>query len=476
MTAAGARRGWSLRNRLFATVVAAAAGAWLVSAAWLLHEAREEIDKTLDAALAETAHLVLALARQREEEREHDEHGRAQIELAATAHDHKERFFYQVRDTAGALLVRSPGAPAAPLADIAARNFVDTRVEGAAWRVYALRDARSGLTIQVGQPEAERAEFEREALMRFALPGLLLLATLALAIWWSTRRAMAPVEAAARRIDAAAPGETAALAQANLPRELAPLAHAIERLQERVQQALLAERTLTADIAHELRTPLAGLRAQAQWAQRASDAGERGAALANVIAAADRCARLADAVLTLARLDAARFDPADQAPMALADLARLVLHDAQPAAQARGITLEAELPPLALRVDPDALAIALANLLANAIRYARSRVRLEARVQNDGSLLLAVRDDGPGVPVAERARLFDRFFRGEDAQGGSGLGLALAKRVAELHGGSIAYGRGLSEHGAGFELLLPAHCIHRPQSPRSDGSERALSA
>ncbi|MFN9212368.1 MAG: sensor histidine kinase, partial [Betaproteobacteria bacterium] len=213
-------------------------------------------------------------------------------------------------------------------------------------------------------------------------------------------------------------------------------------------------------IAHELRTPLAGLRAQAQWAQRASDAGERSEALANVIAAADRCARLADAVLTLARLDAARFDPAEQTPMPLADLARLVLGDVQGAAEAGGIALETEVQPLSLRVDPDALAIALTNLLANAIRYARSRVRLEARVQNDGSLLLAVRDDGPGVPLAERARLFDRFFRGERAEGGSGngLGLALAKRVAELHGGSIAYARGLNEHGAGFEIVLPAQC------------------
>jgi two-component system sensor histidine kinase QseC len=454
-----AGRPWSLRTRLFAVVSAAAVAAWLASAAWLVHEAREEIDTTLDAALIETAHLVLALAKAKDEDDEQERRPRLrERELTRVAHAHAERLFYQVRDGDGRLLLRSPGAPAAPLAALDARGLAENAIDGAGWRVFTLHDARSGLLIHVGEPAAERNRFERAALTRLLLPGLLLVAVLAAALWWSTQRALAPVERAARRIDAAAPGETAALAQANLPRELAPLAHAIERLQERVQQALLAERTLTADIAHELRTPLAGLRAQAQWAQRALDAGERDTALANTIAAADRCARLADAVLTLARLDAARFDPAEHPALPLADLARLVLADVRGAAEARGIAIDTDLPPLALRVDPDALAIALANLLANAVRYARRRVLLQAQALPDRRVLIAVRDDGPGVPAAERARLFDRFFRGEGADNGTGngLGLALAKRVAELHGGSIAYARGLDGVGAGFELIVPS--------------------
>jgi two-component system sensor histidine kinase QseC len=456
-------RAWSLRTRLFVIVSATALAAWIAAAGWLIHEAREEIVGTLDAALAETAHLVLALAS--EHKHDDDERPRRRLrELPAVAHDHHERLFYQVRDEAGSVLLRSPGTPEAPLTALDRRGFADVRFDGAGWRVYTLRDPRSGLTIHVGEPDRLRDAFEREALGRLALPGLLLIAVLAAAIWFGARRALAPVEAAARRIDAAAPGETHALAQAGLPRELAPLTHAIERLQQRVQQALLAERTLTADIAHELRTPLAAIRAQAQWAQRAPAAAEREAALAKLIRAADRCARLADAVLTLARLDAARYDPAAQPPLALADLARLVLHDVQSAAEAHGIALEAQVPELHLRADPDALAIALANLLSNALRYAKQRVLLHAEVLPDGRLQLAVRDDGPGVPAAEQPRLFDRFFRGEEADGGNGLGLALVRRVAELHGGTVAYAAGLDGRGAGFELVLPARCVSaRPQ-------------
>ena len=207
-----------------------------------------------------------------------------------------------------------------------------------------------------------------------------------------------------------------------------------------MHRTLIAERTLTAGVAHELHPPPAGLHAQAQWAQRAANAGERAAAPDQLIAAAARYARRADAVPTLARLDAARFDPTAQPPLALADFADLLMQDVQHAAFARRIALETDLQPLTPRVEPDALAIALTNLLGTAVHYGRRCMRLEARAPPDGRALLAVRDDGPDVPPAERQRLFDRFFRGDGADNGtgSGLGLALVKRVAKLHGGSIA--------------------------------------
>jgi len=236
---------------------------------------------------------------------------------------------------------------------------------------------------------------------------------------------------------------------------------AIDALQALVQQALLHERTLTADAAHELRTPLAALRAQAQLAQaaqRAGDAAGRDAALAAVIEAADRCARLAESTLTLARLDAATFDAANLPAVDLARIAQLVQRDLASAAAARGIRISVEIADrLPLQADEDALAILLRNLLDNAIRYARARVRLDAGLR-DGGIEIAVRDDGEGVPPADRARLFDRFWRGNgggEGGSGNGLGLAIVQRVAQLHRAEVAVGDRLEGRGLGVTLRFP---------------------
>jgi two-component system sensor histidine kinase QseC len=445
-------RPWSLRRRLVALFSLAAALAWVVSAVWLAHEARGEAERMFDASLIETAHVVLALAAHELQEGK-EEDGKA-LELSQAGHDHAEQLFYQVRSARGDIALYSAGAPAAPLADVAERGLADHVIDGAPWRVYSAADAESGFVIHLGEPAARRAALERAALARMALPGALLVLLLAGGAWWVAGRTMHPIERAARRVDALAPGEPCTLAEGELPREVEPLGRAIERLQARVEQALLLERTLTADAAHELRTPLAAVRAQAQWAARAPGEQERRRALADTVEAADRAAHLAESVLTLARLDAASFDAATAPAVALQDIVEIVRRNCVPAAAGRGVTLDTAVPALTLRADPDALAMLLRNLVENAVRHARSRVRVEASC--NGQLVLAVRDDGEGVPVELRERLFDRFYRapGGDSKG-SGLGLALVRRLAELHGGSAAAGEGVGGAGLGIEVRLP---------------------
>jgi signal transduction histidine kinase len=294
----------------------------------------------------------------------------------------------------------------------------------------------------------------RAVLLRLAGPGLLLVLLLAGAAWYLSGLVVRPVADAARRVDALTPGEDVSLPAGALPREVAPLAQAIERLQKRVHQVLLVERTLTADAAHELRTPLAALRAQAQWAQRAADGAERSRALEATVEAADRCARLADAVLTLARLDATTLGTRAAPAVPVQEIVRLIASDVAPAAAARGVAVEASCAPVALAADPDALAVLLRNLLDNAVRHARRRVTVDVSAGDE--ILIAVRDDGEGVSEEARARLFDRFYRvpGSDTPG-SGIGLALVKRVAELHGGSVALGEGVEGRGLGVIVRLP---------------------
>jgi two-component system sensor histidine kinase QseC len=272
--------------------------------------------------------------------------------------------------------------------------------------------------------------------------------------WLIVRKVTAPVVDFSHAIDARTPGDASPVRVDALPAELAPVGQAVNRLLARVEAALLHERTLTADAAHELRTPLAALRAQAQVALRSRVDAERDAALRELIGGVDRAVRGVDSVLTLARFDARRIDPAALRPVQLPALVRLVAAEFEAAARTRGIALQIDVPPLALRGDADALAILLRNLLDNALRHAAGAVRVEARAAAAG-VRLAVRDDGPGMTPEQRSRAFDRFYRGTEG-GGAGLGLALVKRIAELHGGSAALVDGLDGRGLGVEVVLAA--------------------
>ncbi|MFZ5540675.1 MAG: ATP-binding protein, partial [Pseudomonadota bacterium] len=266
------------------------------------------------------------------------------------------------------------------------------------------------------------------------------------------RRVTASVVGFSQAIDARTPGDATPVRLDALPEELAPVGHAVNRLLARVDEALRHERTLTADAAHELRTPLAALRAQAQVALRARADAERSEALRELIGGVDRAARAVESVLTLARLDAERIDVAALATVRLDGLARLVAAEFDATARARGVALELDVPALEVRGDADALAILLRNLLDNALRHAAGRVRVQARAL-DHAIALTVADDGPGMPAEQRSRAFDRFYRGAEG-GGAGLGLALVKRIAALHGGDASFVDGLGGRGLGVEVVL----------------------
>jgi two-component system sensor histidine kinase QseC len=255
-------------------------------------------------------------------------------------------------------------------------------------------------------------------------------------------------------IDARAPGDSTPVRLDGLPAELRPVGLAVNRLFARVDDALRHERTLTADAAHELRTPLAALRAQAQVALRARDEGERSEALQALIGGVDRATRLVETVLALARLDARSIDRAALPTVSLETVAGEAIDALRASPRVRTIRIELDVPALPVRADPESLPIALRNLCENALRHAASRMRVEAST-GGGEVTIAVRDDGPGMTAEQRARAFDRFYRGAADGGGAGLGLALVKRVAEMHGGHVRFAAGLDGRGLGVELVLP---------------------
>jgi two-component system OmpR family sensor kinase len=242
-----------------------------------------------------------------------------------------------------------------------------------------------------------------------------------------------------------------------VPDEIQPLVAALNGLLARLGHALTQQRHFIADAAHELRTPLTALRLQLQLAERAHDSAERDKAHAMLREGIARATRVVEQLLTLARQDPDA--PVEgSAPVDLAELAKSVAHAQEPAAAARGLSLGVEASgPAVVAGDRDGLRAMLENLVDNAIRYTPSG-HVTVRVGPAGDeARLEVEDTGPGIPAAERARVFDRFYRGEAvAAGGSGLGLAIVRRIAERHRGRVELLDPVTGRGLRVRVTLPA--------------------
>ncbi len=213
-----------------------------------------------------------------------------------------------------------------------------------------------------------------------------------------------------------------------------PLVAALNRLLRRISGTLAAERRFTSDAAHELRTPLAAIRANAQVLLGARDAAERDSTARDLLASVDRGTRLVDQLLALARADRpsarARFEDVNLAGIVGEELQAL-----QPTAERLGVRVQARLEAMPLRGDPALLAVMVRNLLDNALRYGAPGgvVRIAT-----GANELLIEDEGPGIPEQERLKVFERFYRLEQSRApGSGLGLSIVQRIVELHDGQI---------------------------------------
>jgi signal transduction histidine kinase len=241
------------------------------------------------------------------------------------------------------------------------------------------------------------------------------------------------------------------------PAEVAPLVASLNRLLERVRASIESERRFTADAAHELRTPVAAVRAHAEVAWGAIGDTERRAALDNILAGCDRAAHAIDQLLTLARLDPG--DPRERRePCDLRAVAKAVLADLAPAAVAKGVDVElAPGAPTMIEGSPGLLGVLVRNLVDNAVRYSAAGANVRVDVVTDAvSVRLVVTDEGPGVKPEQRRALGERFYRVPGSQEiGTGLGLSIVRRIAELHRASVAFDDGPGGLGLSVVVTFP---------------------
>lgn len=437
----------SLRGRLFFSLALVVLAAWLATAVFSYLDARSRIGEMLDDHLVQAAHLLLAQG------------GRTDAPSRPAAHWGKEEeghsLVYQGWSDDGRLLFRSADAPETPLSEHAA-GFSLVERGGERWRVFGLRAPEGRLRVQVAEHAAFRDELAASIARHLLHPVAFALPILAALIWLSVRWGLSPLRALAQEVERRKPANLVALDASGAPAEARPLVSALNALFRRVGASVESERRFTADAAHELRTPLAAIRTHAEVARASRDDAERSRALARVTEGTERASRLVAQLLVLARLDA-RATPPALSPVNLSELARAQVADSAPYAAKKQVNLGlAEDSEGAASVSGDAelCGVLLRNLVDNAVRYTPEGGRVDVSVRSEGErVVLSVTDSGPGIPPEERERVLERFYRGRgSSEEGSGLGLSIVARIAELHGAELSLADGLD--GAGLAVRV----------------------
>lgn len=338
-----------------------------------------------------------------------------------------------------------------------AAGFEDLTIGGEPWRVYYLQAPAGEWLVATGQRIEERDELVLNLTASQILPWLAMLPVLLAAMAWAVRRSLAPVRALADDLGAREAESLQPVDLGRTPAELRPMMTAINGLFGRIETTLARERRFTADAAHELRTPLAVLRAQWDVLQRAQGDDEKAQALAGLGRGIERMDRLVSQMLALARLDATDTLLA-RSPLPWAEVVETALSDVLALADRRHIELACTWPaegvePFPLHGDPGLMTALLRNLLDNAARYAPEGSTVTLCV---GSDRLSVENEGAAPDARFLQQIGKRFHRPEgQVETGSGLGLSIAQRIAELHGLALRHRPREGGHGLIAELTRP---------------------
>jgi len=432
----------SLQARLLLLVLGLVLGVWAATAVMTWFDARHELDELLDAHLAQAAALLVAhQVREIEVEEDEDEaHERHRGLDATSSHRYAPRVAFQVFHD-GRLVLRSSNAPLRPMMEFGGARpagFATVDIEGTRWRMLAAQGRQRGVQVLVGEQLELRGDILLAVLRGTLWPLALALPLLALAVVWAVRRGMLPLRRLGRTLAARNPRALEAVDVPDAPAEMAPMLDALNQLFARIATMLDLERRFTADAAHELRTPIAAIRAQAQVALGGADDSTRRNALERTLEGCDRASHLVDQLLVLSRLDAE--DAPELAALDLSELVRGVAAELAPHAIRKDQVLELDAPQ-ACRVHGNRtlLEVLVRNLIDNAVRYSPSGARVAVSVHAQGSRAwLRVQDSGPGLSPGELARLGERFFRvSASGASGSGLGWSIVRRITEVHGAQI---------------------------------------
>jgi two-component system sensor histidine kinase QseC len=443
---------FSLQQRLLTRTLGAVLVVWMGTAAFVGYEAKHEVDELLDAHLAQSAALLVV---QQNATPDDDE----PLLDAPTLHKYANRVAYQVFDE-DRLVMHSPNVAHTPMAKHTQGFETLTLADGKSWRIFAAPGRSKDVQIYVAERVDSRDEILWAVLRGFLPPLTIALPLLLIGLWWNVRSGLQPLQ---RLRQALLKRDTQTLTPVSLtetPQEVQPMLDALNDLLQRLSQRMETERRFTADAAHELRTPIAAIRAQAQVALSSTTNDEvRQQALQDTLLGCDRASRVVEQLLTLARVEGPQ-DVASE-PFRLDQLVQQVMADLTPDALRRGQTLELLAPePLQVNGQSTLWQILLRNLIDNALRYSPDGavVRINAQRLDPSHVQVIVQDSGGGLSSADMARLGERFFRvlGNQATG-SGLGWSIVRHIAHLQQVDVQVGKSPDLGGLQVILRFPAH-------------------
>ena len=340
-------------------------------------------------------------------------------------------------------------------------TYYDSVLAGAPVRVVQLSTAAGAagsVTVAVAETLVKRHGLVNAIMIGVILPQLLLIVIAGIVLWAGVAHGLAPLARLQQAVAARSHLDLSPVSVPEAPVEVHPLVTAINDLMARVEEILSYQSRFIADAAHQLRTPVAGLKAHVEVALREDDPAQAKQTIAHLYTAVERMSRLVAQLLSLARNEPTTLRKLDLAPLDLSKLAFDVAMEWVPEAYRRNIDLgfEGVQPHATVRGDATRLTELINNLLDNAIRYSRDNGRVTVRVASQPSRL-SVSDDGPLIPVDERERIFERFHRllGTHADG-SGLGLAIVQEIAKLHDAKITLSEDADGLGNTFTVTFPA--------------------
>jgi len=308
---------------------------------------------------------------------------------------------------------------------------------GTRWRIL-VRTRSDGSRLAVGQSTANRDEIAQDSALRTIVPLGVLIPCLMVLIALVVDRTLRPLSRLAERLDAAQSDHLEKLPTEGIPTELLPFVSSINRLLERIGAMFDTQRRFVADAAHELRTPITALVVQAENLQQAHLSQDGRDRLSSLKTGIRRIGHLLEQLLTLARYDSGPSKDGSQ--VQIDRVLKEVVADLSLAAQSKSIDLGfARIEPVTVRLEQVALTVLVRNLLDNALKHTPMGGQVDVSlIAENGSMVLSVEDNGPGIPDADLDRIFEPFFRGSRSQGeGSGLGLSIARRIVERSHGSI---------------------------------------
>ncbi|PZX12805.1 two-component system sensor histidine kinase QseC [Palleronia aestuarii] len=441
----------SIRLRLILALVLATGVVWLSAVIWIENSTRGKVEQVLDARLAESARMVSSLLSDGRIEVTNASGAFAEALPGGSAYSHQ--LSCQIWSLSGTLIGQSGGAPPGRLTDAVDQGYSYSTINGERWRVYSIVNERIGARVMVGDSVAVRDRLVRDVIEGFVLPAAVVLPILAVIILIGVASGLRPLDRLAQVLRARQPTDFSPLPTGPVPSEIRPVRNALNALFERVARARETERDFTAFAAHELKTPLAGLKTQAQIAQIAPDDATRVAALREIETSISRTDRLVRQLLELAAVEG---EDLPQQTFAVSSILKDVTAELSHLADQCGVALSLSMNSTDDVCLPRFLFhAAVRNVVENAILA--SPVDTEVTIRSDcdpRTCRITVEDEGAGIPDDIRSHVTDRFVRGRrPGSTGSGLGLSIVAAATERMAGTIDFT--VSERGQMVRLTIP---------------------